>query len=438
MVTASSQPSEYATVFGDENERVNGDGLTRKERLPPRRSLWRNRDFLLLWSGQTVSTFGTHVSALALPLLVLALTESPRQAGLIAALRLAPYPLFSLPVGVLIDRWNRRAVMIACEATRCLAFGSVPLAYYFGRLSLPHLYLVACVEGVAEVLFSLAQIAALPRVVPAAQLPQAMALNESAMQAGQLVGPALGGQVIGLARHTITGAVLAYLVDSLTYLVSTAAIGAVRVPFQAAREPVGQRSLRAEMAEGLRFLWGRRRLRQMALLTMAVNFLYTPVALALIVLARDWLRATPETIGLVFSLGSAGGIAGAVVAPWLRGRLRFDQLIVGTIALWALATPVLAIAEAPPMLVLGWALLNLAWPVYAVTLVSYRLLLTPDPLQGRVNSAFRFLSYGSEPLGAALGGVLLGAIGPRPVLWLIALGLGLCALAAAGSDLRRA
>ena len=129
----------------------------------PSRSLWRNRDFLLLWNGQTISTLGTNISTLALPLLVLALTHSPAQAGLLTATRLLPYLLFSLPAGALLDRWNRKSVMIGCDLVRWLALGSVPLAFALGHLTLIHLYLVAFVEGTAYVFFSLAQIAALPR-----------------------------------------------------------------------------------------------------------------------------------------------------------------------------------------------------------------------------------------------------------------------------------
>ena len=113
----------------------------------PSRPLWRNRDFLLLWNGQTISTLGTNISTLALPLLVLALTHSPAQAGLLTATRLLPYLLFSLPAGALLDRWDRKEVMIRCDLIRWLALGSVPLAFALGHLTLVHLYVVAFLEG---------------------------------------------------------------------------------------------------------------------------------------------------------------------------------------------------------------------------------------------------------------------------------------------------
>ncbi|MFI5274921.1 MAG: MFS transporter, partial [Ktedonobacterales bacterium] len=162
------------------------------------RSLLRSRSFLLLWSGQTVSSFGTSVSHLAMPILVLALTGSPAQAGFVGALQLLPYLLLSLPAGALVDRWNRKALMIRCDAVRWLALGSVPLAYVLGHLSLPQLYVVAAVEGTANVFFTLAEVAALPQVAARDQLPRAWALNETADSAARLVGPGLAGTVIGL------------------------------------------------------------------------------------------------------------------------------------------------------------------------------------------------------------------------------------------------
>ncbi len=402
------------------------------------RSLWRSRDFLLLWSGQTVSTLGTGVSKFALPLLALALTHSPALAGLMAAARQAPYLLFSLPAGALIDRWDRKAVMVGCDVVRWLALGSIPLAFALGHLTLAQVYLVAFVEGTAYVLFSLAQIAALPQIVAPAHLSRAYSLDNASDYAGELLGPALGAFIIGLAPVIEAGTMLAYLADSISYLLSVISLWCMRVPFQKERVMVSQRSLRKEIAEGLRFLWGQRRLRVMAALTAAINFLQSAITLAVIVLGRDDLRLDVRALGFILSAGGVGGVLGALLAPWLRARLRFGQVIIGSVLLWALAVLALVVAPSAVWLVLGVGLVSLLWPVYAVTLVSYRLELTPDALQGRVNSAFRFLSYGAEPLGAGLGGALLGMYGPRPVLGLIAAGLALSALAVLGTELRKA
>ncbi len=401
------------------------------------RPLWRNRDFLLLWNGQTISTLGTNVSTLALPLLVLALTHSPAQAGLLTALRLLPYLLFSLPAGALIDRWDRKAVMIRCDLIRCLAIGSVPLAFVLGHLTLIQLSIVTFLDGTAYVFFSLAQIAALPQVVSSDHLPQAYALDTTTEYIGTLVGPSLGGFIIGLAPFVAAGASLAYLADCMSYLVSVISLLFIRVSFQMERAVGNKRALHKEIAEGLRFLWRQPLLRIMVVLTMTVNFLLSPVTLVVIVLVQGTLHIDVQTLGIILSAGGVGGILGGVIAPWIRRRIRFGQAIIGSVVVWSMATVLLALAPSALLLAVGVGVLALMWPIYGVILVSYRLSLTPDSLQGRVNSAFRFLSYGSEPLGAALGGVLLVPLGPRVVLALIAAGLALSSFVVSCTALRK-
>src|SRR5579883_3054515 len=140
-------------------------------------SLWRNRDFMLLWSGQLISSIGSQVSQLAFPLLVLAITRSPAQAGIAGALRGLPFAILCLPAGALVDRWDRRRVMLLCDSGRAIALGSIPLAFWLNRLSFIQLCLVALIEGTLFTFFSLAEAACLPRVVSKEQLPSATAQN---------------------------------------------------------------------------------------------------------------------------------------------------------------------------------------------------------------------------------------------------------------------
>jgi len=407
---------------------------------PPKksRSLWRNRDFLLLWSGQIVSVLGTNISALALPLLVLAVTRSPAQAGLITAARQLPYLLFSLPAGALIDRWDRKAAMVRCDLIRWVAMGSVPLAFAFGHLTLVQLYIVAFVEGTAYVFFSIAQISALPHVVSKEHLPRAYAMDNTTEYVGQLLGPGLGGFIIGLAPVIAVGAILAYLLDSASYLVSVITLRFIKGQFQAERTREEQRALRKEIAEGLRFLWQQPLLRIMAILTMNGNFLLSGVTLAVIVLAQGALHLNVQTLGLVLAASGIGGVLSAFIAPWIQARVRFGLVILGSIFVWTLALVALALAPSALLLILGVGLIGFIWPIYGVTLVTYRLSITPDHLQGRVNSAFRFLTYGAEPLGAAFLGLLLTLLNPRTVLGLVAVGFALNGIAACFTRLRRA
>ncbi len=399
--------------------------------------LLRNRDFLLLASSYTVSLLGDALSGLALPLLVLALTDSPAQAGLVAALYRLPYPVLGLPAGALVDRWDRRKVMVLSDLVRSVTYGSIPLAYLSGDLGLAQLSIAALIGGTAEVFYDTADNAAFPQVVPPEHLTRAASLTEGASSAVELIGPALGGVVIGLGGTVAAGAAIAYGLDSLSYAGSVALLLLIRTPFQAEREKARRVSLRAEVAAGLRFLWSESRLRKLAALQSGFMLIGFPAGLALIVLARQELQADPATIGLVFSMGGLGSLMGAFSTGWIRARLRVGQVLLAAFGLGAAAMFWMAVADSTAWVMGAWMVYALMLPVYFTTVYSYRVTLIPDELQGRVNSIFRLLTMGGGAAGSAVGGLILGQLGARSAFFFIGLGLCLCALAVSSTELRR-
>lgn len=319
-----------------------------------------------------------------------------------------------------------------------MALGFVPLAHALGYLLVWQLYGVALAEGSAFVFFTIAQVASLPRIVPPEALAQANAFNEASGSVATLIGPGLGGFIIGLGRTPISGASLGFLVDSLSYLVSVVTLGFIRAPFQHGRTVPERRSLRREVVEGLIFLWNRQRLRSLAILGFATGLLVMPTDLAVIVLARHDLDLGARLMGLIFSSGGLGALVRAVVASWIRGHLRFGLIIIGAMAVEALGTALAAVALSWLMLALAMALVAMMLPIYNVSAVTYRLSLIPDELLGRVNSVFRLMPLSGQPVGMALVGLLLSSLGARPVLWLIAAGFGLVAITVGTTQLRDA
>lgn len=231
--------------------------------LPPP-SLWRNRDFLLLWTGQIVSSVGTQVSQLALPLLVLAVTGSPAQAGVLTAVRSVPYVLFLLPAGALLDRWNRKRVMILCDTGRVIALGSVPVGLAVGRLTLLQLAVVALVEGTLFTFFNVAEASSLPNVVRKEQLTHAVGLSWTTDSVAGLIGPAVSGALYGISRS------LPFLADAISYAGSVVSLRFIRSEFQQERVR-GQVDLLGEIREGLGWLWRRPVLRFLAILVGGLN-----------------------------------------------------------------------------------------------------------------------------------------------------------------------
>ena len=371
------------------------------DRLVP---LWRQREYMLLWSGQVVTTLGAQTSGIIYPLLILALTGSPAQASWATALRMLPYLLLSLPVGALIDRWDRRRVMLVCHVARGLAVASVPLAMALGHLVVGHIYAVAVLEGALHVFFNIAETASLPRVVPMMQLPQATAQNQAGFAAAGVLGPALGTWL-----YQAVGRGFPFLFDALSHVVGALAIWRLRSSF-APRAPKVRSSLRADMAEGLGWLWHQRVVRDTALVTCGTNFVQTAIPLLLIVRGKE-LGADPAQIGLVFSLGGVGAIIGAAIGGAVARRLSFGQAIIGSVAVQAACMPLFLVAGGPWGLGLVYGMIMLLAPVYNVVQFSYRIALIPDGLQGRVNSSFRLIAFLLTPVGATLCGSLLEHFG---------------------------
>ncbi len=378
------------------------------EKLSP---LIRNRDYMLLWTGQLISSVGSGMSGIVFPLLILAITISKEKplgdvaiAGFAGALGALPYLLFSLPVGALIDRWNRKQVMMICDTFRALNAVSIPVALILNGLTIWQLLINAFIEGTFFVFFNIAEVASLSRVVDKRQLPQATAQNEGGGIAAGLLGPPLGTLLFQSVSHAFP-----FIADAISYGASVISLAFIKTKFQGERSSEN-RHLMVEIREGLSWLWNQPLIRFMAFLTGGLNFVNSASFLILIILAKN-LGAQDYQIGLMVSIGSLGGILGAVIGGTIQKRFTFGQVIIA--CNWVSAFLFLFYLIAPNFIVLG-ILMALTWiigPVYNVVQFSYRIALIPERLQGRVNSTFRLLAFGFQPIGAALGGILLGLVG---------------------------
>ncbi len=394
-------------------------------------SLWRNRDYLLLLSGQMVSNMGTEVAMLAFPLLVLALTRSPAQAGFVGTMRVIPYLFLSLPAGALVDRWDRKRVMILCDSGRVFCFASIPIAYAFGHLTMIHLYLVSLIEGILFVFFNLAEVACLPRVVKREQLTEATTQNVTANSVSYLVGPALGGVLYGLGRF------IPFLTNALSFVVSVVSLLFIKVKFQGERV-AQKRSLWFDIKEGLSWLWHEPLIRFIGVLGSAVHLMGAGIIIIIILLAQH-LHASTFIIGLMLATDGIGSIIGAIIGSKISKRFRFQQIIIATMWLWAIIWPLLAFASNIIMLAALLCSLYLVITIFDVTQFSYRLALIPDELQGRVNGVYRMILFGGDTVGLMLVGILLQTLGTTTTILIYGAGIAIVALVATlNPHLRRA
>ncbi len=401
-----------------------------------RRTLWHHRDFLRLWAGDSISQIGTAVSFIALPLLAIkVLDASPFEVGLLTAFETAAFLLVGLPAGAWVDRVRRRNVLIIADIGRATLLGSLPLAWYFDALTLLQLYVVALLTGVLTVFFDVAYQSYLPSLVGRDHLVEGNAKLEASRAVSQIAGPSVGGWLV----QWLT-APYAIVVDALSYLWSAVWLGAISTR-EERPERAPDRHLVREIREGLSFVLRHRLLRAITATTGTSNLFSTILNTAFIVLLADQaqLDLSAGTIGVVFTIGSVGGLLGAVVAEPVARRVGQGPTIWLSIlvsAPFALATPLAQGDWSLWVVAVCWAVIGFFVVIYNITQVSFRQGLCPERLLGRMNATIRFLVWGTMPLGGLIGGVLGSTIGVRATMWVGAIGMALAFLPAFLSPLR--
>jgi MFS family permease len=374
--------------------------------------LHRNRDFVFLQSGLLLSSAGSQMTSIAYPLLVLALTGSAAKAGVVAFVRLLAMAVFALPAGLAADHGNRKRLMIGAHAVRAVAIGTLGALIAFDEIVYWVVPLVAFVEGAGAAVFASAQSGAFRAVVPTHQLPAAVAVVTGREAAAGVASPALGGALFGIARA------LPFLVHAVLYVLSAAALIAMRTPFQQERD-VDRSPLHSRVAEGFRFLWENAFLRTVALLFGLANFVGPGVLFAIVVIGEDQ-GLTSGRVGLLVSAFGACILAGSFLSPLVRRRLPVRGVLL--LELWTWVGCGLFLVW-PNVYVLAVSILPTALAIPSTDSVvhSYRFAMTPDRLLGRVGSVWMTIGLVIAPLGPLAAGLLLESVSARATIAVFAL-----------------
>ena len=390
--------------------------------------LWLHRDFRNLWAAETISQFGSQVSALALPLVaVITLEASAFEVALLGVVEFAPFILISLPAGVWVDRMRRKPILVTADVGRALLLTSVPVAYALDVLTIWQLYGVGFAFGVLTVFFDVSYQSYLPSLVARDELVEGNSKLEISRSAAQLSGPGLAGLLVEAFKAP--GAVL---VDAISFFASAFYLFRIkaeeRAPTRAERE--AGPGMKEEVKEGLRWVFGNRYLRWIAASTATFNFFANIIFSVYLVFAVRELELRPGVIGVVFAVSNVGYLIGALFANRLSRRFGVGPtIIIGA----AGSVSLLLLAAAPtsnpiPFLVAAQAISSMGIPIYNITQVSFRQAITPERLQGRMNSVMRFIVWGVMPIGALLGGALASWVGLRFAIWVGAIGMSLAVL----------
>ena len=385
------------------------------------RQLARNHDFTVLWIGQTVSELGSSVSMFVFPLITYALTGSPLAAAASEALHLLGLVGMLLPAGVLADRLDRRRVMRTASGAGLLLYGSLAAAGIAGELTLPHLLVVALLTGVAAGAFSPAEVSAVRAVVPTEDLPTALSQNQARQHVASLVGAPLGGLLYGVTRW------LPFAADAISYALSFVMLGRLRTDLSPKPE-TGERTRTLDAIKaGVRYTWSRPFFRVLLiwspLTNLIINALFFVAMLRLIAAGFP-----PVQIGLVSTAAGVSGILGALAAPAIIERIPTGWLTIA--AAWSflpLLVP-MALWNQPTVVAAALSLGLFLNPAGNAGVGSYRIAVTPDELQGRIQSTMQFVSMSAMPLSPVLAGALLSGLGGREAMAVLGLLTALVAL----------
>ena len=371
----------------------------------PKGGLWRHPDFLKLWSAETISQVGSQVTGLALPLVaIITLDVSAFEVALLGVIEFAPFILISLPAGVWVDRMPRRPILIAADFGRAALLATIPLAYAVDALTIWQLYVVGFVFGVLTVFFDVAYMSYLPSLVARDQLIDGNSKLEISRSGAQLAGPALAGVLIQVLKAPV-----AIFLDALSFVASGLFLLRIRkhedVSARASRAARRLRACERSLAEGLRYVFGHRYLRWIAASTATFNFFGNVMfAIFLVYAVRSW-TCLAGAIGLVFAIGNVGYLVGAITSNRIAQRLGVGPAIVVGAACGISALLIPLAPESGPIPVPDRCSADRGFglPVYNVTQLSYRQAITPERLQGRMNSVMRFIVWGVIPLGTLDG-----------------------------------
>jgi hypothetical protein len=386
--------------------------------------LWQ-RNFRLLWLGETISGAGTAMAATGVPLLaVTVLRASTFAVAALTAAAYLPWLVIGLPAGAWVDRLPVRPLMITCDVISAMLYASLPAAAWAGVLTTGQVLAVALLAGAASVFFATAYQVLLPALVSAAELVEGNAKLQGSASAAAIAGRGAAG----LAAEAV-GAATALLFNAASFLVSAACLLRIRTAANPGASPEARvTTVRAEVAQGLRFIAGDPYLRPLTLYAAFANLAYTGSTALLVVFLVRVAGFGPAAVGLLFATASVGGVLGAVVARRLARRLGTARgMLLSALAggVSGLLIPLSGTGPRAACYVAGAAVASGGIAVGNIIGGSFRQAYCPPAMLGRITASMRFLVFGTIPLGALLAGALGTAVGTRAALWVMLAGYAL-------------
>jgi MFS family permease len=369
------------------------------------------RDFWLYFGGQVGSQLGSKFTLFALPLVVYKLTGSPTNLALTTVSEFLPYLLFGLLLGAVVDRVDRKRWMIGVDLARGLSLAVLPVLAAFGQLRVEYIYAVGFVQSTLGIVFDAGEFAAIPSLVATDDLVTANGRIMAVNQGTGIIGPALAGALVALMSP-----VDLLFVDAASFGLSALTLAAIRTSFNAApapgraeAEPSVVRSLLSDVREGLVYVWRHPVLRSISIMMALINFVSSSAFTQLVLFAKRVFAASDQQVGWLFAAGSAGVVLVGLSAGWLRRRMSFAVVALGTLVVSGLCMAGMAYSPWYWLALLLWAANNGFGLLLNVNTGALRQAIVPNHLLGRIMSIAGVLAWSAIPLGALAGAAVIRA-----------------------------
>ena len=370
-------------------------------------------DYWKFWTGQTISHLGSSFTFFALPLLTYKLTGSAFNLSLTAVATFLPFLLFGLVIGALVDRADRKRLMIFTDLTRTVIVATIPLLASFGLLAVWWIYIVAFIQSTLSIFFDSAEFASIPSLVDKDDLVTANGRIQASYSGAKIVGPLLAGALL-----LIIPLPTLLIGDALSFLISVCSLLLIRRSFNAepsdlaggaseAGEPVQPKSIYRDIVEGLRYIFGHPVLRNLSIMMAIFNFVYSPVFTQLVLFARVQFQASATQISWIYSIESMGVIVFSILAGRIRKQWSFSVVALGSLMLMGLMVVLLAFIHWYWIGAVIWAISVGLTMLYNINDASMRQSFVPNQMLGRVITVENVISFSAIPLGSFLGGLLI-------------------------------
>jgi predicted MFS family arabinose efflux permease len=360
------------------------------------------RDFWLYFSGQLISQVGSSFTYFALPLLVFKLTGSATNLALTTVAEFVPYLLFGLVLGALVDRLDRRRMMLLTDVGRAAVIVVLPVLALTGTLRVADIYAVAFVQSTLGILFTCGEFAAIPSLVERDDLVAANGRIMATNSAGQIIGPVIAGVLV-----TLMSPADLLFVDAASFLASAASLALIRRSFNSADPPApgkaGLAGLLEDTRDGLRYVWSHPVLRTISIMMALINFLASTQSSQLVLFAKRTLGASDVQVAVLFAAGAAGIVIVSLAAAPIRRRLSFAVTALGALVISGLTVTAMALIGSYPAALVLWAASSGFGLLLNINTGALRQAIVPSHMYGRVISVAGVLAWSAIPLGALAG-----------------------------------